>query len=66
LIDTSAGGLLVLDGIIRPVASESAMTWFIIIFITEILAILFRPFGFNAPRNFNHLPSNLSILSISD
>jgi hypothetical protein len=55
LINTSAGGLLVLDGIIRPVVSESAMTWFIIIFITEILAILFRPFGFNASRNFNHL-----------
>ena len=36
MIDTSAGRLLVLDGIIRPVVSESAITWFIIIFITEI------------------------------
>ena len=28
-VDTSAGGLLVLEGIIRPVISASALTWFI-------------------------------------
>jgi len=28
-VDTSAGGLLVLKGIIRPVVSDSALTWFI-------------------------------------
>ena len=28
-IDTSAGGLLVLEGILRPVISASALTWFI-------------------------------------
>jgi hypothetical protein len=28
-VDTSAGGLLVLEGIIRPVVSASALTWFI-------------------------------------
>jgi hypothetical protein len=28
-VDTTAGGLLVPDGIIRPVASASTQTWFI-------------------------------------
>ena len=28
-VDTSAGGLLVLEGIIRSVVSVSALTWFI-------------------------------------
>ena len=28
-VDTSVGGLLVTDGIIRPVVSASALTWFI-------------------------------------
>jgi hypothetical protein len=28
-VDTTAGGLLVPDGIIRPVVSASAQTWFI-------------------------------------
>jgi hypothetical protein len=28
-VDTSAGGLLVLEGIIRPVVSASGLTWFI-------------------------------------
>ena len=28
-VDTSAGGLLVLEGIICPVVSASALTWFI-------------------------------------
>ena len=28
-VDTSAGGLLVLEGILRPVISASALTWFI-------------------------------------
>jgi hypothetical protein len=29
-VDTSDGGLLVPDGIIRPLVSSSALTWFII------------------------------------
>jgi len=29
LIDTSAGGLLVTEGIIRPVVNAAALTWFI-------------------------------------
>jgi hypothetical protein len=37
-VDTSAGGLLVPEGIIRPVVSVSALTWFIryTVFITKI------------------------------
>ena len=34
-VDTSAGGLLVLEGIIPPVVSVSALTWFIIYILME-------------------------------
>jgi hypothetical protein len=34
-VDTSSYGLLVPEGITRPVVSASAMTWFIIYFVME-------------------------------
>ena len=34
-VDTSAGGLFVPEGIIRPVVSVSALTWFIIHMLME-------------------------------